>query len=53
MKTDTQRPPEQPNEGAPPGDRGEGTRPGVFLGTFLNIRFYLDYSWFFIVALVI
>ncbi|HWL51695.1 MAG TPA: site-2 protease family protein [Chthoniobacteraceae bacterium] len=31
----------------------ERTRSGVFLGTFRNIRFYLDYSWFVIVAMVI
>ena len=37
----------------PSGQEGERSRPGVFLGTFRSIRFYLDYSWFFIAALVI
>ncbi len=31
----------------------ERTRSGIFLGTFRDIRFYLDYSWFIIVAMVI
>jgi len=38
-----------------PGSRGEPSerqRSGVFLGTFRGIRFYLDYSWFIIAALV-
>ncbi len=37
----------------PPGEEKDRGRPGVFLGTFCGIRFYLDYSWFLIVALVI
>jgi len=28
-------------------------RPGVFLGTWRGIRFYLDYSWFIIAAIVV
>ena len=28
-------------------------RRGIFIGKFFGIEFYLDYSWFFIVALVI
>lgn len=31
----------------------ERDRSGVFLGSFRGIRFYLDYSWFFIAALLI
>lgn len=31
----------------------ERERAGVFLGTFRGIRFHLDYSWFFIAALLI
>jgi len=46
------RPPEPPGD-PPSGQEGERSRPGVFLGTFRGIRFYLDYSWFFIAALVI
>ncbi|MEI8233111.1 MAG: site-2 protease family protein [Verrucomicrobiota bacterium] len=43
-----------PIPGDPPSGREEErSRPGVFLGTFCSIRFYLDYSWFFIAALVI
>jgi len=52
MNPDNLRSPESP-DGIPPGPQDDRTRSGVFLGTFLNIRFYLDYSWFFIVALVI
>ncbi|MDD5349511.1 MAG: site-2 protease family protein [Chthoniobacteraceae bacterium] len=43
-----------PLPGDPPSGQGEErSRPGVFLGTLRGIRFYLDYSWFFIAALVI
>ena len=52
MNPEPTRSPEPPY-GDPPGLPEERTRPGILLGTFLNIRFYLDYSWFFIVALVI
>ncbi|MCX6967435.1 MAG: site-2 protease family protein [Verrucomicrobia bacterium] len=52
MNPESMRSPEPP-EANPPGPQENRTRSGVFLGTFLNIRFYLDYSWFFIVALVI
>ncbi|MEI7958972.1 MAG: site-2 protease family protein [Verrucomicrobiota bacterium] len=52
MNPDTHRSPEPP-DGSPPGTQEDRARPGVFLGSFLDIRFYLDYSWFFIVALVI
>ena len=52
MNPDTTRSPEPPGD-IPPGQQEDRTRSGVFLGTFLDIRFYLDYSWFFIVALVI
>jgi len=31
----------------------ERHRPGVFLGTWRGIRFYLDYSWFIIAAIVV
>ncbi|XHR29407.1 MAG: site-2 protease family protein [Chthoniobacteraceae bacterium] len=37
----------------PPEAEKDRARSGVLLGTFFGIRFYLDYSWFFIVALVI
>jgi len=38
---------------APPVSTEPGQpRAGVFLGKYLGIRFYLDYSWFLIVALV-
>lgn len=37
----------------PPEQGEERPRPGVFLGTLRGIRFYLDYSWFFIAALVV
>ncbi len=37
----------------PPEAEKDRARSGVLLGTFFDIRFYLDYSWFFIVALVI
>ena len=52
MNADNPRFPNPPGEN-PQGEQGDRARSGVFLGTFLNIRFYLDYSWFFIVALVI
>ena len=52
MNPEPPRSPETP--GIPPtGQEQDRERPGVFLGTFFDIRFYLDYSWFFIVALVI
>jgi Zn-dependent protease len=47
MNPDSSRSPDQEE----PGDRPQP--PGVFLGTFQKIEFYLDYSWFFIAALVI
>ena len=52
MNPDNLRSPEPP-EATPPAQQEDRERSGVFLGTLLNIRFYLDYSWFFIVALVI
>lgn len=51
--------PETPSPSLPGGDELPGkpdaplARPGVLLGTFRGIRFYLDYSWFIIAALVI
>lgn len=48
MNPDEIRSPEQPS-----GEQGDRPRTGVFLGTFHDIRFYLDFSWFFIAALVI
>lgn len=30
----------------------EVDRPGIYIGTFLDIRFYLDFSWFFIAAML-
>ena len=52
MNPESTRSPEPP-EAPPPGTQEDRTRPGILLGTYLGIRFYLDYSWFFIVALVI
>jgi len=52
MNPESMRSPEPP-EAPPPGQQEDRTRSGILLGTFLGIRFYLDYSWFFIVALVI
>lgn len=52
MNPDHPRSPVDPG-GIPPGEPGDRSRPGVFLGSFHQIRFYLDYSWFLIVALVI
>lgn len=52
MNPETPRSPEPP--GIPPtGQEQDRGRPGVFLGRFFDIRFYLDYSWFFIVALIV
>ena len=52
MNPDNIRSPEPP-DAFPPGQQEDRERSGILLGTFLDIRFYLDYSWFFIVALVI
>jgi Zn-dependent protease len=47
MNPENPRSPDQEDPGNP------SQPPGVFLGTFQKIEFYLDFSWFFIAALVI
>ncbi len=43
----------QPGTPEPGGGAEERRDSGVFMGTFRGIRFYLDYSWFFIFGIVI
>ena len=38
---------------AEPPTQGDKMHSGVFIGTFRDIRFYLDYSWFLIAAIVV
>ena len=40
------------SSGAPSSASGMPDTRGIYIGTFLDIRFYLDFSWFFIAAMV-